>query len=132
MYGYYGLMLPDLSELQKKVEGEIARIFNFSHHAFTGHDVFVFAQTWASTALGFGGFGGSALTTKYTTVFRTHLIPIYRKSENLDDRDMIFYTVFFDSEFAYIIPSENGRNSKIEDDIKKRQMKSVTEAKDYE
>ena len=130
MQGYYGLMLPDLSKLQKRAEGEIARIFNFSRYAFTGHDVFVFTQTWASTALGFGGVGGSAMTTKYTTVFRTHIFSIY--SNYKMDKDMFFYTVFFDSEFAYIIPSEGHRNEKIEDDIKKRQMKSVREAKDYE
>ena len=130
MQGYYGLMLPDLSKLQKKAEGEIARIFNFSRYAFVGHDVFVFTQTWASTALGFGGVGGSAMTTKYTTVFRTHIFSIY--SNYKMDKDMFFYTVFFDSEFAYIIPSEGQRNERIEEDIKKRQMKSVREAKDYE
>ena len=130
MQGYYGLMLPALSKLQKKAEGEIARIFNFSRYAFTGHDVFIFTQTWSSTALGFGGVGGSAMTTKYTTVFRTRLIPIY--PDSLFDNYVIFYTVFFDGEFAYIIQSDNKRNERIEEDIKKRQMKSVREAKDYE
>ena len=129
MQGYYGLMLPDLSKLQKKAEGEIARIFNFSRYAFVGHDVFVFTQTWASTALGFGGVGGSAMTTKYTTVFRTQLIPIY--PDSLFDNDVIFYTVFFDGEFAYIIQSDNKRNEKIEEDIQRRDMKSVKGSEYY-
>ena len=129
MQGYYGLMLPDLSKLQKKAEGEITRIFNFSRYAFTGHDVFVFTQTWASTALGFGGVGGSAMTTKYTTVFRTQLIPIY--PDSLFDKDVIFYTVFFDGEFAYIVQSDNKRNERIEEDIQRRDMKSVKESEYY-
>ena len=129
MQGYYGLMLPDLSKLQKKAEGEIARVFNFSRYAFTGHDVFVFTQTWSSTVLGFGGVGGSAMTTKYTTVFRTQLIPIY--PDSLFDNDVIFYTVFFDGEFAYIIQSDNKRNEKIEEDIQRRDMKSVKESEYY-
>jgi hypothetical protein len=28
----------------------------------------IFPQTWASTALGFGGIGGASITTAYTTV----------------------------------------------------------------
>lgn len=33
----------------------------------------MFKQTWPSTALGFGGWGGSAMTTAWTTVVRTSL-----------------------------------------------------------
>lgn len=131
MQGYYGLKLPDnLSEMQKKAEGEIRRIFDISRYAFVGHDVFMFTQSWSSTALGFGGVGGSAITTKYTTVFRTQIFSIY--SNYKMDKDMFFYTVFFDGRFAYIIPSEGHRNDKIENDINRRNMKSVMEAKDYE
>jgi hypothetical protein len=31
-------------------------------------EVFHFVQTWGSTALGFGGIGGSSMTSAYTTV----------------------------------------------------------------
>lgn len=31
-------------------------------------EVYIFLQTWGSTALGFGGVGGSAMTPAYTTV----------------------------------------------------------------
>lgn len=37
----------------------------------------MFAETWASTALGFGGMGGSAMTTAYTVVLmvdQVHLL----------------------------------------------------------
>jgi hypothetical protein len=33
-----------------------------------GIEVYVFPQTWGSTALGFGGVGGCAMTSAYTTV----------------------------------------------------------------
>lgn len=35
-------------------------------------DVFVFPQTWGSTALGYGGMGGAAVTDAYTVVVRDH------------------------------------------------------------
>lgn len=31
-------------------------------------DIYVFPQTWGSTALGFGGIGGQAMTSAYTVV----------------------------------------------------------------
>ena len=36
---------------------------------FEAGELYDFDQTWASTALGFGGIGGSALTTERTYVF---------------------------------------------------------------
>lgn len=33
-------------------------------------EVTLFSQTWSSTALGFGGLGGQAITNAYTTVVR--------------------------------------------------------------
>ena len=35
-------------------------------------EVFMFLQTWGSTALGYGGIGGSAMTTSYTVVVSLH------------------------------------------------------------
>ncbi len=46
----------------------------------------IFSQTWGSTALGFGGMGGSALTTAFTTIMKTG--------------DGIYH-VFFDGCLAY-------------------------------
>jgi hypothetical protein len=35
-------------------------------------EVFMFHQTWGSTTLGYGGVGGSAITTAYTVVISLH------------------------------------------------------------
>lgn len=35
-------------------------------------EVYMFLQTWGSTALGYGGVGGSAMTTAYTVVVSMH------------------------------------------------------------
>ena len=35
--------------------------------------MYMFTQTWGSTALGFGGIGGAAMTTAYTIVLRSHM-----------------------------------------------------------
>jgi hypothetical protein len=35
-------------------------------------EVFMFPQTWGSTVLGYGGIGGSAITTSYTVVISLH------------------------------------------------------------
>lgn len=51
-----------------------------------------FSQMWGSTALGFGGIGGAAMTNAYTT--------IYRHEHN-------FY-VYFGGRFAYVINKPNG------------------------
>ena len=53
----------------------------------------MFPQTWGSTALGFGGIGGQAITTAYTTVFHE----IYHD----------IHAVFFDNQLAYIVKKSN-------------------------
>lgn len=59
-------------------------INNFSFH--------VFEQLWGSTALGFGGFGGSAMTSAYTVV----CVPTRSKSEKC--------FVYFAGKYAYCVP----------------------------
>lgn len=64
--------------------------------AHTPDDVQVaamFVQTWGSTALGFGGIGGQAITPAYTVVVR---------STQLDE-----YAVYFGGRFAYMIQHPN-------------------------
>lgn len=58
---------------------------------FEAGELYDFDQTWASTALGFGGIGGAALTTERTYVF----IPIW---------DVEHAYVYFGGEFAYKCP----------------------------
>lgn len=54
----------------------------------------MFPQTWGSTALGFGGIGGSAMTTAYTIVLRG------------PQGDVL---VYFGGRFAYRISAPNER-----------------------
>ena len=87
--------------------------------------MYVFPQTWASTALGFdehGGFGGQAFTDAYTTIVEMTWND-FKTREKSDDK---IYAVFFDGKFAYMClnPTEM-----FFEDLNKRQMKSQREAK---
>lgn len=78
-------------------------------------NVDIFPQTWGSTALGFGGIGGQAITTAYTTI-------VYDVSKKV-------YVIFFDNKFAYMVESPNDKFIK---DMYNRQMLSVDKAlKEY-
>ena len=64
----------------------------------TDYDISIeamFPQTWGSTALGFGGIGGAAMTTAYTIVIRSDLNGQY--------------AVYFGGSFAYRIDRPNGQ-----------------------
>lgn len=70
-------------------------------------DIYDFDQTWDSTALGFGGIGGSAITTARTYV----LIPM--------DEEKAY--VYFGGRFAY----QCGINDKFREDLRNRRMSDV-------
>lgn len=74
-------------------------------------DIINFKQTWGSTALGFGGVGGSAMTDAYTTVLR---------------RGNTWF-VFFDGRFAYKV---NIDDKTFYEDMKNRRLRSVKEAQE--
>ena len=69
----------------------------------------MFCQTWGSTALGFDGFGGSAMTDAYTTV--------------VNEINSGWYGVFFGEELAYLIKEPN---EIFFEDMHKFQMKPVS------
>lgn len=80
----------------------------------------MYPQCWGSTALGFGGLGGSAVTWAYTTVIEG------------PDGDA---AVYFGGQFAYLIPAKPSgvpRSAEhiqaFQDDILKQQLESVTAA----
>lgn len=75
-------------------------------------EVYVFEQTWESTALGFSGWGGSSMTSAWTHVVLT-----------TDGK----YHVFFDGRYAYTIENPT---DKFKSDLANRYMLSVHEAKD--
>lgn len=72
----------------------------------------MFTQTWGSTALGFGGVGGAAMTTAYTIILSSHL-----NGE---------YLVYFGGLFAYKITRPTDA---FYEDIRKGCMTAVSGAK---
>lgn len=79
-----------------------------TYHKFK---MYVFPQTWSSTALGFGGCGGQAITEAYTTVvemtsykFESNKDTIGRIYKKLEDK---VYAVFFDGRIAYMCLNPN-------------------------
>lgn len=75
----------------------------------------VFSQTWGSTALGFDGIGGCAITSAYTTIILNN--------------DLDYVGIFFGERMAYVIKHPN---EKFVEDIKKRNMCSVENSSKYE
>jgi len=71
----------------------------------------MFPQTWSSTALGFGGVGGQAITPAYTVV--------------LESTHMMGYCVYFNGRFAYRIEKPNDH---FFGDIIHQQMREVAGA----
>jgi hypothetical protein len=82
----------------------------------TAYDVGVYAmfpQTWGSTALGFGGLGGQAITEAYTVVLHSH--------------QGAGYCVYFGGRFAYRIVRPYG---KFWDDIQTQSLNGVAGSKE--
>lgn len=95
---------------------EIKLITKTRRHSDRDFEVYaMFSQTWSSTALGFGGIGGQAITQAYTTVVRSD------------------YTgevcVYFGTRFAYKIKRPNAT---FYTDAANRNMKPVKERSSYE
>lgn len=76
----------------------------FKNHGFEP-ELHVFPQIWGSTALGFGGIGGQAMTSAYTTV--------------AVDEYSGFCGVFFGTRMAYLIKKPN---QKFFEDMKNERM----------
>lgn len=76
-------------------------------------DIYDFDQTWGSTALGFGGIGGSAMTTARTYV----LVP--------DDQEIAH--VYFAGRYAYTCKI----NDAFREDLRNRRMADVIASGKY-
>ena len=75
-------------------------------HSFYDLTVYsMFPQTWSSTALGFGGIGGQAITSAYVCIIESNLVG--------------GYAVYFSSRLAYVI---NRPNEKFIEDIERHRM----------
>lgn len=88
---FWNAIKDELSEQEKKYYPEF--------------DMMMFKQTWGSTALGFGGIGGQAMTSAYTTVVM--------------DMHTGWVGVFFGETLAYKI---NNPNQKFYKDMHNGQM----------
>ena len=89
----------------------------------------VFPQTWASTALGFPGVGGSAMTRAYTTVISMILTNRSSITTNTIESSPEYHGVYFDGRFAYLIIGQP--TEKFFEDLKERNMASVMGAERY-
>lgn len=78
-------------------------------------ELYTFNQLWGSTALGFGGIGGQAMTTARTYVF----IPY--------DTNEQFVHVYFGSRWAYSVPYTES----LWEDVKNQRMESVAASGKY-
>ena len=85
------------------------------HSAYDISVYAMFPQTWGSTALGFGGIGGQAMTPAYTVII---------ESNHTGE-----YCVYFGGRFAYRVKS---LNQKFRDDVTRQYMAAVSEAHKYE
>jgi hypothetical protein len=75
-------------------------------HSFYDLAVYsMFPQTWSSTALGFGGIGGQAITSAYVCIIESNLVG--------------GYAVYFGGRFAYVI---NRPNEKFIEDLQRHRM----------
>jgi hypothetical protein len=85
------------------------------HSAYDISVYSMFPQSWSSTALGFGGIGGQAITPAYTVIV---------ESDHTGE-----YCVYFGGRFAYRVKS---LTQKFRDDVARQYMAEVSEAHKYE
>lgn len=103
--------LPNLELLEYRTKNILKQIDNEKYKKLNlVADVFL--QTWSSTALGFGGVGGQAISEAYTTVFGDVLKNVY--------------VIFFGNELAYIVKNPT---EKFFADLKFRMLASVDKSK---
>lgn len=79
-------------------------------------EVIMFAQTWGSTALGYGGMGGASMTPAYTViVMHRHVACVYFGSGG---------------RLAYSVPLARGDSAEFRDRMKGHNMPDRREAKE--
>lgn len=119
---------PNLELLEYITENTASELFEneFEKPTRRNFTMYVFPQTWSSTALGFdvnGGCGGQAITTAYTTVVEMELHNTNKRTYD------IIYTVFFDGRIAYMCLNPNAI---FLIDLKNMDMESQKKARKYE
>lgn len=104
---------PNLELIEYITENTACELFESELIMSTYHKfkMYVFPQTWSSTALGFDGCGGQAITEAYTTVVEMSWDYINKTDDirglNLTTSDDKIYAVFFDGRIAYMCLNPN-------------------------
>lgn len=91
--------------------------FTYSNKPYSTIDdfeLYTFEQVWGSTALGFGGIGGQAMTSARTYVF----VP-----QSCDEKCFVYFT----DRFAYAVPYCD----ELANDIRSEHMASVAQSGKY-
>ena len=100
-----------------------------TYHKFK---MYVFPQIWSSTALGFDGCGGQAITEAYTTVVEMSWDYVNKTDDirglNLTTSDDRIYAVFFDGKLAYICLNPN---EQFFEDLNNRYMRPQNQSQAY-
>lgn len=129
---------PNLELLEYITENIACELFENELIMSTYHKfkMFVFPQTWSSTALGFDKqccFSGQAITEAYTVVVEMTSYQSIANQEklgfNIKELDDKVYAVFFNGKLAYMCLNPN---QKFFDDLNKMCMKSQKESTEYE
>lgn len=113
-------MSNQLTETAKELlimEGDLPFRFDYTEEpnpSIDDFDMHIFPQVWGSTALGFGGVGGQAMTEARTYVF----IPVSCWQKCF---------VYFAGRFAYAVPY----SEVLMEDIRKQNVESVSGAGKY-
>lgn len=125
---------PNLELIEYITENTACELFESELKMSTYHKfkMYVFPQTWSSTALGFDGCGGQAITEAYTTVVE---MTSYKFESGKDIRGIAYkelednvYAVFFDGRIAYMCLNPS---HEFLVDINNMNMKSQREVMEY-
>lgn len=103
---------PNLELLEYITDNLAVETFDTLYKSYTHRfKMYMFPQTWSSTALGFDGCGGQAITEAYTTVVK---MTSYKLESSKDIRGIVYkeledkiYAVFFDGRIAYMCLNPN-------------------------
>lgn len=102
-------------EQYRKTKQDV-RVKKSRKHTMSDVDVYaMFPQTWGSTALGFGGIGGQAITPAYTIIVHSHYTGKF--------------CIYFGGRFAYRV---NRPTQQFFEDVANRRMIEVNGAHIYE
>lgn len=84
---------PLLQLIQERFWNHIKDHESCKDYRYPTIELYVFPQMWSSTSLGFGGIGGQAFTSAYTTV--------------ITETNTNIWGVFFGERLAYVIENPN-------------------------